>query len=153
MEMLIQAASAFVGSFGFAMLFRVKKDKLFWGALGGALSWIFYLAAARYVKDEAVCYFISTLLVTLYAECMARIKKSPATIFLVSSTIPLIPGGVLYQTMEFMVKGESELAMQAGKRTLLLAAGIALGMMVGTFLMRIGITVKKVPRRVKRLHK
>ena len=43
--------------------------------------------------------------------------------------------------------------MQAGKRTLLLAAGIALGMMVGTFLMRIGITVKKVPRRVKRLHK
>ena len=84
---------------------------------------------------------------------MARIKKSPATIFLVPSTIPLIPGGVLYQTMEFMVKGESELAMQAGKRTLLLAAGIALGMMVGTFLMRIGITVKKVPRRVKRLHK
>ena len=31
MEMLIQVASAFVGSFGFAMLFRVKKDKLFWG--------------------------------------------------------------------------------------------------------------------------
>ncbi|HIR92688.1 MAG TPA: threonine/serine exporter family protein [Candidatus Egerieimonas intestinavium] len=136
MEMVIQVASAFVGSLGFELLFRVKRDKLFLGALGGALSWIFYLGAAEFVRQEAVCYFISTLLITLYAEILARLKKSPATIFLVPSTIPLIPGGSLYHAMEYTVQGQWEQAASTGKSTLLLAAGIALGMMVGTFIMR-----------------
>lgn len=147
MEMIIQVASALVGSLGFGLLFRVKKDKLPWGALGGALSWVFYLGAAHFVEEEAVCYFISTLLITLYAECMARMKKSPATIFLVPSTIPLIPGGSLYHTMEYMVGGSWEQAASQGKSTLLLAAGIALGMMVGTFVMRICVIVGKTPQR------
>ena len=143
MDMSIQVISAFVGSLGFGLLFRVKRDKLFWGALGGAMSWIFYLAAARFVEQEAIRYFISTLLITLYAECMARWKKSPATIFLVSSTIPLIPGGFLYHSMEYMVQGQWEQVANMGKSTLLLAAGIALGMMVGTFVTRTCIVAVK----------
>ena len=52
MDMAIQVISAFVGSLGFGLLFRVKRDKLFWGALGGAMSWIFYLAAAEKIQTD-----------------------------------------------------------------------------------------------------
>ena len=42
----------------------------------------------------------------------------------------------LYHAMEYTVQGQWEQAASTGKSTLLLAAGIALGMMVGTFIMR-----------------
>ena len=37
----------------------------------------------------------STVAITLYAECMARIHKTPVTVFLVSATIPLIRSSTL----------------------------------------------------------
>lgn len=37
---------------------------------------------------------------------MARIHKTPVTVFLVSATIPLIPGAALYRTMNWMLMKE-----------------------------------------------
>ena len=77
--------------------------KLWFAALGGCLSWAVYLAVEFITPSPYVCGFWSTVAITLYAECMARIHKTPVTVFLVSATIPLIPGAALYRTMNWML--------------------------------------------------
>ena len=90
MREIIQLVVSFTGSLGFAALFNIHGKKLWFAALGGCLSWAVYLAVEFITPSPYVCGFWSTVAITLYAECMARIHKTPVTVFLVSATIPLI---------------------------------------------------------------
>ena len=60
---------------------------------------------------------------------MARVAKCPATLFLITASIPLIPGGSLYKTMQFFMEREYALCSAQGLDTMLLAMAIALGML------------------------
>lgn len=131
MAYMIQLVTAFLGSLGFAMLFNIKRGKLLAAASGGLLAWGGYLLATIWVSSELICYFLASIILTFYAEAFARIKKAPATIFLVSASIPLIPGGSLYYTMSHAVSGEWDLFARQGIDTLLLAIAIAIGMLCG----------------------
>ena len=103
MREIIQLVVSFTGSLGFAALFNIHGKKIWFAALGGCLSWAVYLAVEFITPSPYVCGFWSTVAITLYAECMARIHKTPVTVFLVSATIPLIPGAALYRTMNWML--------------------------------------------------
>ena len=99
MKEFIQLMAALLGSLGFAALFNIRGKKLIFATIGGFLSWATYLAAACINANPYFCGFISTVLTTLYAEVMARMVKTPVTVFLVSATIPLIPGAALYRAI------------------------------------------------------
>ena len=103
MREIIQLIVSFTGSLGFAALFNIHGKKLWFAALGGCLSWAVYLAVEFVTPSPYICGFWSTVAITLYAECMARVHKTPVTVFLVSATIPLIPGASLYRTMNWMM--------------------------------------------------
>ena len=100
-------------------------------ALGGCLSWAVYLAVEFITPSPYVCGFWSTVAITLYAECMARIHKTPVTVFLVSATIPLIPGAALYRTMKDWAKFQKD-----GIYTILFAVSMAAGMTLTTIAFR-----------------
>ena len=108
MREIIQLVVSFTGSLGFAALFNIHGKKLWFAALGGCLSWAVYLIVGIWTSSPYICGFWSTVTITLYAECMARIHKTPVTVFLVSATIPLIPGAALYRTMNWMMMQEWE---------------------------------------------
>lgn len=129
MTYVIQLVTAFTGSFGFALLFNVRRDRLLPAAFGGFLAWGVYLLAGFLTPWDVPRFFISSLTLTLYAEIMARVKKSPATVFLVSASIPLIPGSSLYTTMQYAVSAQWEDFSRQGMNTLLLAGAIAGGML------------------------
>ena len=103
MKEFIQLMAALLGSLGFAALFNIRGKKLIFATIGGFLSWATYLAAACITANPYFCGFISTVLTTLYAEVMARMVKTPVTVFLVSATIPLIPGAALYRAMNCLM--------------------------------------------------
>lgn len=129
MTYAIQIVTAFVGSLGFSLLFNVRRDRLFPAAFGGLLAWGVYLLLGPLVAWDVPRFFIASLALTLYAEIMARVKKSPATVFLVSASIPLIPGGSLYTTMQYAVSAQWAEFTSQGMNTLLLAGAIAGGML------------------------
>ena len=129
MTILTQLVTAFAGSLGFALLFNIRRDRLFPAAMGGLLAWGVYLLVDPLVAWDVPRFFIASLALTLYAEIMARVKKSPATVFLVSASIPLIPGGSLYTTMQYAVSAQWEAFTTQGMNTLLLAGAIAGGML------------------------
>ena len=89
---IIQVICAVIGSFGFSFIFHLKRDKLIVASVGGGLTWLFYLLVVHRVNGEFAAYFLATVFATFYAELMARVKKAPATIFVITALIPLIPG-------------------------------------------------------------
>ena len=77
---------------------------------------------------------IPALIGTFLSELSARWKKAPAVIFILPSIIILIPGGSFYYTMSYLVNGNQELFRAWGSRTILAALGIAVGIIVASFI-------------------
>ena len=142
-DMILQLATAFLGSLGFALLFHVKKERLLLASLGGLLAWGVYLLMGRATDQDVVRYFIASVALTVYAETLARLVKCPATLFIVTASIPLIPGGSLYQTMQYFMK--NDLASFSGQAltTVMLAVAIAVGMLVPTAIFQLGRRVQR----------
>lgn len=140
MHELIQLTAAFLGSMSFAALFNIRGKKLAFASLGGLFAWGVYLAVSHVTDNPYVCGFISTVILTLYAECMARVKKTPVTVFLVSATIPLIPGAGLYRAMNcLMMRNWAQFAKES-EYTLLFAASMSAGITFTTIIYR---TIRK----------
>ena len=136
MKEFIQLMAALLGSLGFAALFNIRGKKLIFATIGGFLSWATYLAAACIYANPYFCGFISTVLTTLYAEVMARMVKTPVTVFLVSATIPLIPGAALYRAMNCLMHRNYAGFSKEGTYTLLFAASMSAGITFTTVVFR-----------------
>ena len=133
----MELATAFLGSLGFAMLFHVRREKLLLASLGGLLAWGVYLLAGIWWTEDVVRYFASAVTLTIYGETLARVVKCPATLFIVTASIPLIPGGSLYHTMKFFMEGKFDAFSQQGLHTVLLAVAIAVGILIPTSVFRL----------------
>lgn len=127
---IIQILMGFIGSFGFAVLYNIRGKRLVMASLGGFLSWTLFVILSQFIDNEPVNYFIVALAISLYAEIMARCLKTPTTIFITTSLIPLIPGGSLYYTMVYAFQSDSVNFIDKGIDTLLLASALALGIIV-----------------------
>ena len=119
--MMLQIFSAFLGSVGFALFFNMKGKQLAAAGIGGALTWIVYLLAQPGFDDYFVPYLIASLFVGLFAEIMARVGKAPATIFLTTAAVPLIPGSGLYYTMLGIVEKNEEVLLTNANNTITIA--------------------------------
>ncbi|MCI9506533.1 MAG: threonine/serine exporter [Oscillospiraceae bacterium] len=133
----MELATAFLGSLGFAMLFHVRREKLLLASLGGLLAWGVYLLAGIWWTEDVVRYFASAVTLTIYGETLARVVKCPATLFIITASIPLIPGGSLYHTMKFFMEGKFDAFSQQGLHTVLLAVAIAVGILIPTSVFRL----------------
>lgn len=134
--MIIQIISAFVGSIGFAIFFKMKGKQIPFAGLGGAVTWAVYLAVQTQFEGYFVPYLVASIFVALYAEVMARINRAPAWIFITSAAVPLIPGGSLYYTMAGLVNGDQELFMTSGRTALIIALAISLGFVLEAIIAR-----------------
>ncbi len=146
----LQLAWAFLATLGFGVVFRAPLRDLPFAALGGALCWGSFLALDAATGSDTLAYFIASILVGLYAETMAALLKRPATLFIISAIIPLVPGAGMYRTMFEAVAGSAEDAAKAGFLTLSLAGAIAGGLAVASAVSRI-LWLKK-PARPRFLH-
>lgn len=126
---VMQLATAFLGSLGFALLFHVRREKLLLASLGGLLAWGVYLLVGLVSDQEVVRYFVASVALTVYAETLARVVKCPATLFLVTASIPLIPGGSLYRTMQYFMQNDLGAFSAQALTTVLIAVAIAVGML------------------------
>ncbi len=127
---VLQLITAALGSLGFSLIFNVRGKTLFWGALGGLLAWGSYLLFLSWGTSDVVGYLLSSMLITVYSEICARRFRAPATVFLMSSAIPLIPGGSLYRTMVCAVKVQGMEFLREGTHTMLLAGAISAGIIL-----------------------
>ena len=136
MDYLIQLLMAYLGSLGFGGLYNLHGRKLQFAAVGGFLAWGVYLLINQLTPSPYPCAFVSSVALTLYSELMARWHKTPVTIFLVTSAIPLIPGAGLYRCVSALMLKDIERATDQGMYALFFAASMAAGITLTTLFFR-----------------
>ena len=114
---------AFLACAGFCLIFNIHGPGILICCFGGALGWLVYLLAA--------------IVITLYSEIMARIRRCPVTGYLVIALLPLVPGGGIYEAMLHCVRGDTQLFLSALVRTFGIAGALALGAVLGSSFTRI----------------
>ena len=105
---VVMILTAAVGTLGYCLLINVRRNKIVYGCLGGVVSTFLYCACVEAGLTPLLQNLIPAAVVTLYAEVLARVVKAPATVFLIPSIIPLVPGGRLYYTMRAIVDGDAD---------------------------------------------
>lgn len=133
-EYLVRIAAAFVGCIGFSIFFNMKKERLFYAAVLGTITGTIYVFLEYCLPENVfLTNAIPAFIGTTFSELSARWKKAPAVVFILPSIIVLIPGGSFYYTMSYLVNRNQELFQEWGSRTLLSALGIAVGIIVASF--------------------
>lgn len=131
--MIKQFTFAFIATLTFGILFNIKGKKLFYSALGGGISYLFYFVLLSMGYSPISSTFFVSILIGTYGEVMARVIKTPVTIFIISAIIPLVPGGGLYYTMYYTISENYSQALKYGMDTFQIAIVIVISiLLVGT---------------------
>ncbi len=146
-DALFQILSAAIGTLGFAIGFNIRGKKVFFAAFGGFLGWVLFLLFGFFLESEVVRYLIVSVAISLYAELMARLLKTPTTLFSVVCLVPLVPGGGLYYTMTNALSGNLAGFIERGTGTLSLAAALSLGVVL------VNTSVVYIKRHIRRKKK
>ncbi len=137
--MLLQIISAFIATAAFSILFYLPKKYIIHSGMTGAFGWLIYLIGLEILEDKVLSTLAATMLVALASHILARVYKTPVTMFLIPGVIPFVPGAGMYQIVTGMVEGNVERTSTYFFETLQIAGAIALGIfIIDTFFRRKG---------------
>lgn len=143
-EMIKELIMAGLGSVAFGLVFNVNKRYLAVIFGLGVLCWGTWLYVDTWMEDNwFVIALITGLVVAVASEIISRILRAPSTIFFLTATIPIIPGGQLYHCMQGIVQGQRAYASDFGTRTLYIALGISIGMSIAWAICDLSRKVRK----------
>lgn len=122
-----------LGTLGFLAVLNMPKSKIPAAIIGAAIS-----AVISVLFYESLGTFVSVLIasvsVGIYSEIMARFLKTPSTIILIPSTLPLLPGGTLYYSVNYFIQSNYALSNEYALETIKAGFGIAVGAIITSIL-------------------
>lgn len=130
LDFLIPVVSSLIGTLGFGVLFNAHGKKLALISLGGGLCCFFYLAFIWLSVNEILSCLLSSILVSIYAEILARRIKTPVSTFSIPCLVPLIPGSALYYSIKFALSSDLMSFISRATHTLSIAAALSLGVII-----------------------
>lgn len=136
-EILRALASSFIGTLGFALLLRTPRRAILPASLIGMFAYFLYWVLLRAGLSDPMAVFVGALIGSLLGQACARRMHMIATIFILLSIVPAVPGLGLYRFMELLGSDRMALGMEAGVAAMMSIAMIALGVGVGSFLFRL----------------
>lgn len=134
-----------LGTVGFAFLFGVKMKFMPFAALGGSIATLVYVLLDLAGVGLFLSNFIATFTCVVYSIILSRSLKTPAVIFITTSIIPLVPGGMLFNTMISFISKDVALGLSYAKDSLSVALGIAAGIAIESLIV---IAINKI--KIKR---
>ena len=132
----IVLAAGLIGSVGFSLLFGVAKKHFIFALISAAISCLAFEIAVLLGWGLFLSSVIAAGLAAAYSDIMAHKIKTPATVMIIIGMIPLVPGARLYYTMLGIVQEDMAMFSKNGESALLIAAGIAVGIIVVTAISR-----------------
>ena len=120
----------------YSILMNLPKKLIVYAAVISGIGYVIYDLFYHLAENEISGYFTATLIIAIFGEIMARIKKTPSTLFVFPAIIPLVPGIGLYQTMLHLVRNEYETALSQGVQTVFIAGAMAVSIAIINVLAR-----------------
>ena len=130
--------------FGFAILYNLKGRKAYMCALGAFITWLGYIIAFKLYPNSFAATLFASAICAVFAQIMARVIKTPSSIFMTISVFPVIPGATLYYMMYGLVTANRDFALAKALELVLTCAAIVLGFMV------VEVIYKYILKRIKR---
>lgn len=121
---------AFAACLGFCLPANAQGVGMVLCGLGGALGWAAYLACAALGANIFAANLIAAAVVAVWSERLARVRRCPATSYLVIGVFPLVPGLTIYQAMDYGLRGDTDLFLDTFFRTIGIAGCLALGLLL-----------------------
>ena len=84
------------------------------------------------LADVVVSSFLGAVCVGILSTNASRFLKLPATIFIYTGMVPLVPGYGMYNTMQNIVTKNYGVASKVGIETILQAGAIAMGILLAS---------------------
>lgn len=129
-QFILPCLYAFLACAGFCLLYNIRGFGIVLCSLGGSLGWLVYLLAQAAGADTALAAFCAGVSIAVYAEVMARIRKCPASGYLLLAFFPLVPGSGIYYTVRAYFQGDGARVSALGRQTLGIAGGLAVGVLL-----------------------
>ncbi len=146
-SLLAALFASFFATLGFGVLLHAPKRALLPASIAGMTANTCYFLLHTAGASEQASIFTAAVLAAIIAELMARHMKMAATVFITLSIIPLVPGLNLYRAMAFFSQGQSEAGLTIGVSAMITVLMIALGIGMGSFLVRLRQSGKNLQRR------
>lgn len=144
LERAVQLLAAALGTWGFCIIYNMRKKYMAVSMVGGFLCWATFLLMQYGGFSIFVSTLMSAFVVGIYGEIFAYILKVPTTILFIPACLPLIPGKNLYYSAMAIIASDWTGFQDNIVLLILYAVGIAIGLAVVVELERI---VKKLPRK------
>ena len=106
---IVAALGAFGGTLGYAYILNAPKNTILPASFIGLAGYMAYVLLGMAGFGTMSAYFLSTVLVSVVCELLARKMRTPATIFLLSALVPTLLKSV--QDSYIPVKLASERAL------------------------------------------
>ncbi|MBU5257410.1 threonine/serine exporter family protein [Tissierella praeacuta] len=132
MNIIKQLILSFMSTIGFSVLFSSPKENLIYAGIAGSMGWTIYYITANLLHSNIIGTFFGAITVGLLGELLARLCKKPATIYITSGIVPLVPGAGMYYTMLAIIENDFNLAANKGVETFFIAITIAIGIIISS---------------------
>lgn len=124
---ILAVIASFTASFGFGIVFQIRREKLLWAGVGGALTRALLVPLTLLIPSRVLAYLLSAMFAAAFAEILARKQRVPSTFYLYPAIIPLIPGDKLYDTFVYLLFKDAGGFVESGEIFLMTLIGISLG--------------------------
>ena len=141
MESILSCIYVFIGCFAFCFVSNLRGKMMILAPLGGSMGWLVYLLCGN-LNNPIFQSFVATLIISLYSEVIARNQKVPVTACLLISILPLVPGGGLYYTMEYCIRGNIPMFIEKAGYTFGTAGALALGILIVSSAVRLWYSIR-----------
>jgi uncharacterized membrane protein YjjB (DUF3815 family) len=133
---LLPFLTATVASLAWAVLFQVPRRRLLLSGLVGGGGWMAWLIAKAFGWQIIGRTLFGALVIGLCGELLARLVREPATVFITSGIVPLVPGATTFAAMQAFVVGDYLAGISQTTEALLAAGAIAAGLAIAAPLVR-----------------
>lgn len=144
MDWLLHFIFSFAASYFFAVLFDAPKRLFLYAGIVGATGWMFSRVLLEvFSMHDIYATMFGSLVLGIMSHLMARMLKEPATIFMIPGIIPFVPGGLAYEATSLLVQFEYSASLNTMLEVILVAGGVAVGLLFADQLSKIFIHKKR----------
>jgi uncharacterized membrane protein YjjB (DUF3815 family) len=127
MTILEQLVTSFISAAAFGIIFNIPKESLLKSGFIGMIGWILYFIMTTKGMDEVPSTVIAAFVIAIISHIYAKMYKTPIIIFTVAGIIPLVPGGMAFNTMRYFVQNQYNDAINLAAKAFMISGAIAIG--------------------------
>lgn len=140
---LVVILAVALSTYGYSKMYVLPKRLLPVSMIAAIAGWVVNSLIIKYFGSSFAGGFMAAFTVAMIGEVSARKVKTPAIIIIVIGILPLVPGSLVYRTVEKIIADDINAALSIGLETIGIALSMALGILVNSTFVQLYYLTKR----------